>query len=341
MQTDQLNQSPVRTLLIGCGGMARHHMRRILQQPAQTTISFVCEPSADSYEAMCEVFEEAGATPPANEPDLDKLLTKHADELDAAFIITPHAYHHDHAQAALQAGLDVLLEKPMVMNADEARSLMATRDKTGKLLVVSFNGSLSPNIRTAVEVLRSGELGPILTISAVVWQDWNRNTKGKWRQVPEIAGGGFLFDTGAHMLNTTADLAGEDFVEVAAWLDNRDSAVDINGTVMGRLASGAMVSLAGCGDIEVNCCHSDLHVFCRNGMIRTGVWGEFLEMRRPGESELKPVQTRPSMGQWEQFLRVRSGEIANPCPPEVGLRMAKLWDMIQASAAQGGKPVSV
>jgi hypothetical protein len=36
---------------------------------------------------------------------------------------------------------------------------------------------------------------------------------------------------------------------------------------------------------------------------------------------------------------VRNGEMANPCPPEVGLRMARLWDMIQASAAQGGKPV--
>ena len=335
----QTSSSPVRTVLIGCGGMARHHIRRILKQPEQTTISLVCEPSADAYEAMCEVFEEAGAPPPANEPDLDKLLQTHSGELDAAFIITPHAYHHEQAQACLESGIDVLLEKPMVMNANEAHSLIKTRDKTGKLLVVSFNGSLSPNVRTAVEVLRSGEMGPILTISAVVWQNWNINTKGKWRQVPEIAGGGFLFDTGAHMLNTTADLAGEDFVEVAAWLDNRDAPVDNNGTVMGRLASGAMVSMAGCGYMTINCCHSDVRVFCTNGIIRTGVWGEFLEMRRPGESELKVVETRPSMGQWEQFLRVRTGEIQNPCPPEVGLRMAKLWDMIQASAAQGGKPV--
>ena len=40
------------------------------------------------------------------------------------------------------------------------------------------------------------------------------------------------------------------------------------------------------------------------------------------------------MGVWEQFLDVRAGKMANPCPPEVGLRMARLYDAIQASAAQ-------
>jgi hypothetical protein len=46
-----------------------------------------------------------------------------------------------------------------------------------------------------------------------------------------------------------------------------------------------------------------------------------------------------SHGAWEQFLRVRAGQLPNPCPPEVGLRMALLWDMIQLSARLGGKPV--
>ena len=47
------------------------------------------------------------------------------------------------------------------------------------------------------------------------------------------------------------------------------------------------------------------------------------------------------MGQWEQFLNVRAGKMANPCPPEIGLRMARLWDAVQASAAQGGQPVQI
>lgn len=327
----------VRLAMIGTGGMARHHATRIAEQQETTEIAWVCEPSGDAYERFCERLEEHNVSPPPNEPDIETLLTQHGDELDATFIITPHIFHHDHAKACLEAGLDVLLEKPMVMNAAEAESLIEVRNRTGRLLVVSFNGSLSPNIRTAVDLLRSGELGTILNIHAIAYQRWKTGTADTWRQDPVIAGGGFLFDTGAHMLNTVSDLAGEDFVEVAAWLDNRDTPVDILGTIMARLQSGAMVTLAGCG--ETSAIGSDVRVFCTNGMLRTGIWGERLEVQREEESELSIVDTAPSLGQWETFLKVRAGTMENPCPPEVGLRMARLWDMVQASAAQGGKPV--
>jgi len=62
-------------------------------------------------------------------------------------------------------------------------------------------------------------------------------------------------------------------------------------------------------------------------------------MQREGEDELSPVDVPPSMGQWEQFLRVRQGEMENPCQPEIGLRMARLWDAVQESAAKGGQLV--
>lgn len=329
----------VRMAMIGCGGMARHHLTQILRHQDTTEIAVLCEPSAAAYDRACEVFLDAGLLPPPNEPRLDRLLADRAGELDAAFIVTPHAYHHDQAVACMEAGLDVLLEKPMVMNAAEAYSLIEQRNRTRRLLVIAFNGSLSPQIRTAVDMLRGGELGQLLNIHAVVWQSWDIYTLDTWRQVPAMAGGGFLFDTGAHLLNTTADLAGEEFVEVAAWLDNRGRAVDITGSIMARLASGAFVTLAGCG-ATIESCASDVRVFCTQGILRTGVWGERLEVQRAGDLDLKPVETPPSHGAWEQFLAVRSGRIANPSPPEVGLRMARLWDMVQLSAAQGGRPVS-
>ncbi len=333
------NEQPVCVALIGAGGMARHHARQILRQPQNGTIVAICEPSVQAYGQMAEIFAEAGLPAPPNVPDLDKLLAEYGERLDAAFICTPHALHHDQAKACLEAGLDVLLEKPMVMNVAEAESLIETRDRTGGLLVVAFNGSLSPQVRKASSLLHSGELGSILTISAVVWQGWRQQTVNTWRQAPALAGGGFLFDTGAHLLNTVADLAGEDFVEVAAWLDPRGAPVDISGTVMARLASGALVSLSGCGE-TIHSCASDVRVFCAGGILRTGVWGERLQLQRSGQSRLMPVRVARSLGPWEQFVRVRRGELANPSPPEIGLRMARLWDAIQASALQGGAPVT-
>jgi predicted dehydrogenase len=330
--------TPVRTVLIGVGGMARHHIRQMLQQQATTRIAALCEPSPEMVAQANQLFSEAGLQPPPNQPDLARLLRDFGGELDAAFIITPHAYHHDQTRACLEAGLDVLLEKPMVMNAAEARSLIEARDHSGRLLVVAFPGSLSPQIRTAVEWLRSGKLGPILNISATVWQNWGPNTANTWRQVPAIAGGGFLFDTGAHMLNTVADLAGEDFTEVAAWLDNNGRPVDTRAAVIGRLESGALVTLNGCGE-AIPSCASDLRVFCSKAILRTGIWGERLEIQRHGRAGLRKVPVPASLGVWEQFLAVRQGQMPNPCPPEVGLRMARLWDAIQASAAQNGAPV--
>lgn len=328
----------VRMAFVGCGGMARSHTRRILNQQDTTEITIVCEPSANSYEAFCELFEEAGKPPPPNEPDLEKLLQN--GELDAAFIITPHVLHFSQAKACLEAGLDVLLEKPMVMNAEEALALIDVRDRSGQLLSVSFNGSMSPQVRTGVKILRSGRLGRILNISAVVWQNWLSFTTGLWRQDPEIAGGGFLFDTGAHMLNTISDLAGEDFVDVAAWMDDQGTPVDITGAVIARLKSGALVSMNAAGNTQCKI-GSDVRVLCEKGMLQTGVWGERLLIQETEDEELMEVELPESLGTWQQFLRVRAGEMENPCPPEIGLRMARLWDAIKESAGQGGKPVTV
>ena len=333
-------QTPVRIAMIGCGRMARAHIRALLAQQATTQVVVVSEPAAGAYDALAAQYQEVGLTPPPNELDLDRLLATYGSELDAAFVITPHAYHYVQAKTCLEAGLDVLLEKPMVVNAQEAEGLIETRDRTGKLLVVAFPGSLSPRIRTAAEILRRNELGELLSINGMTWEHWRTPNLGTWRQVPELAGGGFLFDTGAHLLNTVADLAGEEFTEVAAWFDNRGTPVEITGVAMAKLASGALVTLHACGDAGGRG-RSDVRVCCTQGNLFTGIWGEKLAIQRWDNDEWYDVEVPPSKGVWQQFLAVREGSLANPCPPEVGLRMARLWDAIRASAQQNGQPVYV
>ncbi len=331
----------VRVAMVGCGSMAREHVRRMLRQQDTTDIIAVCDPAPEAYGLMGKVFEDALLPVPPYTRDLTELLATYGKSLDAAFIVTPHVYHFEQAKTCLEAGLDVLLEKPMVVTAEQAMKLIETRDRTGKLLVVAFNGSLSHQVRTASALLASGELGQLLNIVAFVWEDWSDHYRGHWKQIPEIAGGGFMFDTGAHMLNTVADLAGQDFVEVAAWLDNRDRPVDILGCVMGRLKSGALVTMSSCGNAISPSCASEIRVFCTKGIIRTGIWGEYLDIQGAGETQLQPVSVPPSLGTWEQFVAVRSGKAKNPSPPEIGLRMARLWDAIKASAAQDGVPVHI
>jgi predicted dehydrogenase len=325
---------PTRVGFIGTGAMARSHLPEMLDRP-DTTVVAVCEPADQAFARAVELFDQHGLPAPPNEPDWRRFVATYAAELDAVFIITPHVFHFEQATACLEAGVDVLVEKPMVMTADEATALIETRDRTGRLVVVAFQGSLSPHVREAARLLRSGELGPILNINAVVWQNWSTATVGTWRQQPEVAGGGFMFDTGAHMLNTVADLAGEDFAEVSAWLEDDGQPVDIRATVMGRLASGALVTMNACGS-AIPSCHSDIRVFTSNAILRTGIWGETLEIQRSGGRGLRKVRSVAPMPVWEQFLNVRAGRIENPSPPEVGLRMARLWDAIKTSTASGG-----
>jgi len=326
----------VKVAMIGVGGMGRHHIRQILKQSDTTEMSVFCDISPEQYAASAALFTEMGLTPPPNQPDLGRLLRQHA--VDAAFIVTPHACHCEQAIACLEAGLDVLLEKPMVMNAAEAHKLIETRDRTGRLLVVAFPGSLSPQIRKAEKILHGPQGGKLLSISATAWQNWGQGTMGTWRQEPDISGGGFLFDTGAHMLNTVVDLAGEEFVEVAAFLDPHKRPVETLGVVIGKLASGGYVTLHGCGE-AIPSCNSNIYVFTDSLILRTGIWGELLEMQKSGEDKFRKVRIPAHLGVWEQFLSVRAGKMANPCPPEVGLRMARLYDAINASSAQNGRPV--
>ncbi len=326
-----------RTALVGAGNMARHHLPLMIGAGAD--IRVICEPSPENYALTLQKLAELGGPSPPNIPALADMLDQRAAELDAVFIVTPHHLHHDQAKRCLEAGLDVLLEKPMVMNAAEALSLMETRDRTGKHLVVAFQGGLSPQIRHAADLIASGALGELRTVTGMLWQGWKGSNAGAWRQVPEIAGGGFLFDSGAHMLNTVCTLVGEDFETVAAWLDKRGTAVDIDGVVMGRLASGALVTINGCGDC-IPGLENEIYLNLTGGVIRTCMYGRRLLIRRSGDTDLREVDCLPMMrGAWEQFTQVRAGEVDNPCPPEVGLRMAKLWDAIVESASKDGMPV--
>jgi predicted dehydrogenase len=320
--------------MIGAGVMARYHLTTMLPRE-DTVVVGLCEPSADAFEAAAAEFTARGLAVPPNEPDWTRFIARHAPDLDVVFIVTPHVFHAAQATASMEVGLDVLLEKPMVMNATEAVTLVETRDRTGRLLVVAFPGSLSPQIRAANRMIASGELGAILNIDAVVWQDWQAQSTGTWRQKPELSGGGFLFDTGAHMLNSVADLAGDDIVEVAAWLEDDGSPVDIRAAVMARLASGALVTMNGCGR-SIPSWGSEIRVFCERATLRTGIWGERLELQRVGARRLARVRSLASRPVWEQFLAVRQGLEPNPSPPEVGLRMARLWDAIRESSARGG-----
>lgn len=329
--------SPIRTGIIGCGGISHYHLHNMFQDK-NTEIVALCDPFKDSIDRIGKVFLDAGRDIPPHVSEIDEILEKF--EMDVVLIGTPHTMHHDHTKAALEAGLDVLLEKPMVVNTQEALSLIETRNRTGQTLVVSFQGSLSPLIRQASQGIKEGRYGKLLSVNATVWQNWGELHIGTWRHDLSLSGGGFIFDTGAHMLNTVADLVNQNFVEVAAWMDNYGRPVETLSIAIAKLESGAMVTLHGCGE-TIPSCSSDIKVFCTGAILRTGAWGRSLSIQVDGSEEPEEVPFPPTSSVWDTFLKVRSGEMENPSPAETGLRMIRLYDAICLSAAEGGRIVNI
>jgi predicted dehydrogenase len=323
--------------IIGCGGISHFHIHNIFKNK-QTEVVGLCDPYQPSIDSLAKEFTKAGLDVPPSEPDINQFLKKF--DLDVVLIATPHAMHYEHTLAALEAGVDVLLEKPMVVNTMEALDLIAARDHTGKTLVISFQGSLSPLIRMASTGIKQNLYGDLLSVSATVWQNWGPRTAGTWRGDPEISGGGFIFDTGAHMLNTVADLANQDFVEVAAWMDDFGRPIETMSVAIAKLESGAFVTLHGCGE-TIPACDSIIKVFCKEAILTTGAWGRRLTIQKAGEKKAENIPFPKASSVWDTFLKVRSGEIENPSPPEVGLRMIRLYDAIVLSANEGGQIVKI
>ena len=319
-------------IMVGVGGMARHHLRTILKMRRNTSVVGYVEVSENQRQLTMDLHQELQISCPPFYDNI-KELVKTQGAADTAFIITPHKFHLENTIDCMKAGMDVLLEKPMVLNENEAKRLIRSRDKEGRLLVVAFPGSLSPAVKKAKAMIASGKLGTIRSISAFAHQQWQIATKGAWRQIPDISGGGFLFDTGSHMINTVVDLGGDDVGEVCAIMDNCGSPVEIRSTISGRFRSGVQFSLAAAGD-SMQCC-SSITVIGDKGILETGIWGERLLYRNHKTSEMKAIKTPAYKGVWEQFLKVRAGKMENPCPAEVGLRFARLMDLIRKSNESG------
>ena len=81
--------------------------------------------------------------------------------------------------------------------------------------------------------------------------------------------------------------------------------------------------------------------FTSRAILRTGIYGELLEVQRSDRRRALRLPAGADGSVWQRYLEVRTGQVPNPNPPEVGLRMARLWDAIRLSAQNGGSVVTL
>src|SRR5687767_13101603 len=137
-----------------------------------------------------------------------ELLFERAGELDLVVVASPNRTHAPLAQAALEAGLSVVVDKPLAATAAEGRRLVEEAGRRGLMLTVFQNRRWDGDFLTLRRLLGRGELGRVLRFESR-FERWRPEAKPGWRQsgAPEDAGG-LLYDLGSHLIDQALVLFG-------------------------------------------------------------------------------------------------------------------------------------
>lgn len=181
-------------------GIGRMHIEGWQQHP-QVDVVALADTDAARLAAVGDQFKVPGRYPSA-----EAMLA--AEQLDVVSVCTPNKFHKDLTLQALAAGAHVLCEKPMAMNADEGREMLAAAAKAGKRLMINFSYRFSAASRALKAQVDAGLFGHFYFGRSV----WHRRRGmpgfGGWFGNKALAGGGPLIDLGVHRLDLALWLMG-------------------------------------------------------------------------------------------------------------------------------------
>ncbi|MDG9702162.1 Gfo/Idh/MocA family oxidoreductase [Streptomyces sp. DH37] len=139
--------------------------------------------------------------------DADELLAR-AGELDLVVVASPNRTHVELARRALEAGLAVVVDKPLAATAAEAESLADLAERRGLLLSVFQNRRWDSDFLTLRGLLEEGALGEVWRFESR-FERWRPSLKGGWRESGDPAElGGLLYDLGSHVVDQALTLFG-------------------------------------------------------------------------------------------------------------------------------------
>jgi len=133
------------------------------------------------------------------------------DEVDVFYNLGPNFLHVEPTIAALEAGTNVLCEKPLAPTLAEATRMCAVARESDAIAACAFNYRFVPAIQHARQLIAAGELGEIRQVRGSYLQDWlvDAEAPWSWRNDADLAGSGALGDLGAHTIDLAAFLVGD------------------------------------------------------------------------------------------------------------------------------------
>ena len=196
----------VRVGIIGCGWIAGSHIESYKKQP-DVEIVAGCDLIPGKAAAFFEKYGVSGVK--TDYADHKAMLADKSLKLDCVSVCTYNRTHAICTIDSLNAGVNVLLEKPMCVTLDEAIEIMRAEKKSGKVLSIGFQPRFDPNMQMIKKIVQSGELGKIYYI---------QTGGGRRRGIPfpygttfiedKTAGLGALGDIGCYSLDCVLNAIG-------------------------------------------------------------------------------------------------------------------------------------
>lgn len=184
--------------IIGCGGILPRHIEAIKSNIEFTLIS-VCDISEPLVQNIGERFGVSYYT------NYQTMIQN--EKLNFIIVATPNSLHKSQSLFALENGCDVLIEKPVSFNLNDAQEIYKKATKNKRKAYCVLQVRLNPTVKLMKVVMDSGLLGKIRGFSFT--QRWQRPHEyfSGWRNEPKI-GGGILYETGIHYLDVLQYLIG-------------------------------------------------------------------------------------------------------------------------------------
>lgn len=257
-QTDQ--RKKVRYAVVGCGQIAQQAFIPGLTRAENSVLAALVTSGEEKSRALAAKYD----VPVWHYDDLPKLLA--SGDIDAVYLATPNARHREHAVPILEAGLHLLLEKPMATSVEDCEAILAAQRKGGGKLMVAYRLHCEPGTVELITRCREGDFGDLIgfnsTFGQNVAEDNHRGHGGYWS--------GPVPDMGTYPLNAVRNLFGQEPVAVNAVgvrTPGRSFNFDDTVSVILRFADGKlghfMVSYA-CAMIE------NLSLFGSKGSVEAG-----------------------------------------------------------------------
>ncbi|HCK09105.1 MAG TPA: oxidoreductase [Candidatus Latescibacteria bacterium] len=341
---------------IGAGWWATSNHLPILVDRDDVEMVGVCRLGQTELKQVQERFGFAYAT-----EDYRKLLND--CELDGVVVASPHTLHHEHALAALDAGLHVMCEKPMTTRAHHARKLVNRAREKGRHLLVPYGWHYKSFVQRAKELLDASSVGtieyvlchmasPVRTLLSGQEFDTGADSGSSGPGVfepdlstwsdPVKSDGGYGHAQLSHALGMLFWITGLRAKSIFALMSGPGAEVDLYDAMTVRFDAGAIGTFSGSGSIPVGQGFQvDLRIFGDEGMLLLDCERARMELiRHDGGSE--SVDLEPNAGAYactdppKNFVDLISGATeVNYAPGEVAMRSVEVLDAAYRSSVSG------